>query len=163
VVNVFSPLAERPVGRPLEAGQAMASPDRAIRSLVERIPSARPSSIGRDVRDGRYSILFHAPGDLSPLGDNWAFVDLGTGMVIGLKLAATSSAGDRFLTWIFPLHTGTAFGLPGRILIALAGVGLVVSIVTGFYVWGTKWRMRRRARFRARAAASDQGETIEAA
>jgi uncharacterized iron-regulated membrane protein len=63
-----------------------------------------------------------------------------------------SRAGDRFLRWIFPLHTGTAFGLPGRIVIALAGVGLMALIVTGFYVWWTKWRMRRRAALRTRLA-----------
>jgi len=44
----------------------------------------------------------------------------------------------------FPLHTGTAFGMPGRIVIAAAGVGLVAMILTGFYVWLIKWRMRRR-------------------
>ena len=104
------------------------------------------------MRSGRYSVLFHLPHDLSPHGDNWAFIDLASGRVTALRIAATSGAGDRFLTWIFPLHTGTAFGVPGRIVIAAAGVALVGMIVTGFYLWGTKWRMRRRARFRTRAA-----------
>jgi uncharacterized iron-regulated membrane protein len=146
IVHVFSPLAERPLGRPLPDGATMVSLDRAVESLKERFPNARPSSIGRDLSSGRYSILFHLPGDLSPLGENWAFVDVGSGELMDVKLTATSSAGDRFLTWIFPLHTGTAFGMPGRIVIALAGVVLVGLMVTGFYVWGIKWRMRQRTR-----------------
>jgi uncharacterized iron-regulated membrane protein len=146
LVHVVSPLTERPVGRPLADGAPIVSPDRAVDSLRVRLPDARPSSIGRDLRGGRYSIVFHLPGDLSPLGENWAFVDLGSGELTALRLLATSSAGDKFLTWIFPLHTGTAFGMPGRIVIALAGVVLVGLMVTGLYVWGVKWRMRRRAR-----------------
>jgi uncharacterized iron-regulated membrane protein len=78
VVGLFSPLAERPVGRPVAAGQAIISPDEAIASLITRFPAAAPSSIGLDPANGRYSILFHLPGDLSPLGDNWAFVALST-------------------------------------------------------------------------------------
>jgi uncharacterized iron-regulated membrane protein len=146
IVNAVSTLSTPPPGRRAEAAAPMISPDQALARLVERLPSAQPSSIGRDLRNGRYAVLFRLPGDLSPLGDNWAFVDLSSGDVTALKLNATSSAGDRFLTWIFPLHTGTAFGLPGRIVIAATGVALVVSLATGFYVWGVKWRMRRQAR-----------------
>ena len=144
LVHAISPLAETPVGAPLPAGTPIVSPDRAVESLKARLPDARPSSIGRHLESGRYSILFHLPGDLSPQGENWAFVDAGSGSVTGLKLTATSSAGDLFLTWIFPLHTGTAFGMPGRIVIALAGLVLVGLMVTGLYVWGVKWKMRRR-------------------
>ena len=146
IVNWMSPLAERPRGRPLADGTPVVPPDLAVVRLKQRFPDARPSSIGFDLRSSRYSILFHLPGDLSPNGENWAFVDAGSGQVIGLKVTATSRAGDRFLTWIFPLHTGTAFGTPGRIVIALAGVVLVGLMISGFYVWNTKWRMRRRAR-----------------
>jgi uncharacterized iron-regulated membrane protein len=150
VVNAFSRLAERPAGRPVAPDQAIISPDRAVDGLAAQFPSARASSIGVDRFAGRYSILFHLPGDLSPLGDNWAFVDLISGRIVGTKLNASSSAGDRFLAWIFPLHTGTAFGTPGRIVIAIGGVGVIALIVTGFYIWWTKWRMRYRARVRAR-------------
>ena len=143
IVHAFSPLAERPSGRPIPYGVPMISPDLAVDRLKQRLPDARPSSIGRDLYNGRYSILFHLPGDLSPSGDSRAFVDLGSGEITGLRLVATSSAGDRFLTWIFPLHTGTAFGMPGRIVIAVAGVVLIGLMISGFYVWGVKWQMRR--------------------
>jgi len=152
VVNAVSPLARRPAGTPLERGVTTISPDQAVGGLVARFPSARPSSIGVDRSNSRYSILFRLPGDLSPLGDNWAFMDLRTGDMIETVVAREASAGDRFLRWIFPLHTGAAFGLPGRIVIALAGLGLIALIGSGFYVWLTKWRMRRRARLRTRRA-----------
>jgi uncharacterized iron-regulated membrane protein len=43
---------------------------------------------------------------------------------------ATEGAGDALLTWIFPLHTGTAFGTPGRIVIVLAGACLIGPMAT---------------------------------
>jgi uncharacterized iron-regulated membrane protein/ABC-type Fe3+-hydroxamate transport system substrate-binding protein len=152
VVNIFSPLAERPRGRAVPAGAPTISPDLALERLRARYPDAQADSIGFDRRSGRYSILFRLPEDLSTHGDNWVFVDLASGGIIGEKIDRTSRAGDRFLTWIFPLHTGVAFGLPGRIVIALAGVGLVCMMLTGFYVWGTKWRMRRRAHMTRKVA-----------
>lgn len=145
VVNAFSRLQERPEGHPVAPGAPTVSADRALASLTARFPDANAQSIGVDRAQGRYAILFRLPGDLSPTGDNWAFVDLITGDVVATQLGSTQGAGDTFLRWIFPLHTGTAFGLPGRIVIAMAGVGLAAMLVTGFYVWGTKWRMRRRA------------------
>lgn len=145
VVNAFSRLEERPDGHPVAPGVRTVTADRALASLTSRFPEANAQSIGVDRAQGRYSILFRLPGDLSPTGDNWAFVDLSSGDVVATQIGATQGPGDKFLRWIFPLHTGTAFGLPGRIVIALTGVGLAAMLATGFYVWGMKWRMRRRA------------------
>ena len=161
-VHALSPLAEAPEGTPLPEGSPMVSPDRAVESLKARLPDAQPSSIGKHPESGRYSILFHLPEDLSPLGENRALVDLASGDVIGLKLTATSSAGDKFLTWIFPLHTGTAFGMPGRIVIAAAGLVLAGMMGTGLYVWAVKWRMRRRARQVTSARARTSGSASPA-
>ena len=144
VVNAFSPLATPPPGRPVAGSASIVTPDRALESLAVRFPDGEAQSIGINRRSGRYSILFRLPGDLSTDGGNWVFADMVTGDIVGEKIEKTSRAGDRFLAWIFPLHTGTAFGMPGRIVIAAVGVGLVAMILSGFYVWLIKWRMRRR-------------------
>ena len=41
----------------------------------------------------------------------------------------------RFLSWLFPLHTGEAFGLPGRIFISLFGFAPLAFMVTGLVIW----------------------------
>ena len=64
-------------------------------SLAARFPEDRAQSIGVDRRNGHYSILFRLPGDLSTNGDNWAFIDLATGDIIGTKLTATEGADDE--------------------------------------------------------------------
>jgi uncharacterized iron-regulated membrane protein len=151
VVSALSPLATPPAGHPVAADAPIVSPDRALQSLAARFPEGRAQSIGVDRRNGRYAVLFRLPGDLATNGDNWVFVDLTSAAIVGELIGSRSGAGDRFLAWIFPLHTGTAFGLAGRICIAAAGLSLVGVMATGLFVWGTKWRMRRRAgMFRSR-------------
>jgi len=145
VVNLFSPLDAAPAGRPVNAGATTITPDDALATVLNRYPEARPNSIGYDARNGRYRILFRLPDDLSTTGDNWAFVDQLSGAIAAEQLNHRSRAGDRFLRWIFPLHTGVAFGMPGRLVILAAGVGLVGMMLAGLFVWGAKWGMRRRA------------------
>jgi len=107
------------------------------------------SSIYADYGSGWYSVLLHRPGDLAPYGDHFVYVDLASGEVAALRLADHASAGDRFLAWQFPLHTGLAFGGVGQAVIAVTGVAIVALSITGFYVWWRKWRERRSARVRA--------------
>ena len=52
------------------------------------------------------------------------------------------TAGDTFLAWQWPLHSGEAFGWAGRLLVCAAGLPPLVLSVTGY----TVWQARRRAR-----------------
>lgn len=146
VVAAFSPLTPVPAGgEPVPEDDVRVSQDAALASLRALLPEARPSSVLRDLGRGRHSILFHLPGDVSPQGDNFAFVDLRTGAVTAVRRPGTATAGDRFLRWLYPLHTGAAFGWPGRVLVGISGVAVAFLNASGFYVWWVKWRMRRRA------------------
>ncbi|WP_342349953.1 PepSY domain-containing protein [uncultured Nitrospira sp.] len=48
------------------------------------------------------------------------------------------TAGDIFERWLFPLHSGEAFGLPGRIGIMILDLVPTVLFVTGFIRWRHK-------------------------
>ena len=52
------------------------------------------------------------------------------------------TAGERFLEWLFPLHSGEAFGAIGRPLTLLFGLIPLALYVTGFI----RWRQKRRSR-----------------
>ena len=107
------------------------------------------SSIYADYGSGWYSVMLQRPGDVAPYGDHFVYVDLASGDVEALRLADRATAGDRFLAWQFPLHTGLAFGRVGQAVIAITGLAVVALSVTGFYVWWRKWRERRSAHVRA--------------
>jgi len=99
------------------------------------------------------------PDEVNPAGNSQAYVDFSTGEVRAVRLASGAPAGQRFLFWQFPLHSGEASGLPGRIVIALAAATLVVMCVTGFYVWLHGRTVRRNAR---KVAVPNAEDTMEA-
>jgi uncharacterized iron-regulated membrane protein len=69
-------------------------------------------------------------------------VDQYTGQVLQVQDRRAFTAGERFLEWLFPLHSGEAFGAIGRPLTLLFGLIPLGLYVTGFL----RWRQRRRGR-----------------
>jgi uncharacterized iron-regulated membrane protein len=69
-------------------------------------------------------------------------VDQYSGEVLHVQDRAAFTAGERFLEWLFPLHSGEAFGEIGRPITLLIGVMPLALFVTGFL----RWRQRRRGR-----------------
>lgn len=47
---------------------------------------------------------------------------------------------DRFLLWMYPLHSGQAFGLLGRILVCITEAVVAVLAWTGVALWLRKQR-----------------------
>ena len=43
--------------------------------------------------------------------------------------------GDKFMMWLFPLHTGEALGVAGKAFISLFGLVPLMFFVTGVYIW----------------------------
>jgi uncharacterized iron-regulated membrane protein len=123
--------------------EQLVSPDRAIAAAVARVPGAKPFGITRDFARSWYSVRLVAPADVNPSGNTQVYVDFSTGMVVAVRLASVVSVGDRFLLWQFPLHSGEAFGRPGRVAVSLTAMVLVVLCGTGLYVWWRGWSARR--------------------
>lgn len=71
-----------------------------------------------------------------------------TGEVVQHRRWPLASGGDRFLAWLFPLHSGEALGMAGRVLVWLGGLLPALLLVTGI------WRWRRKAINRAQLAQS---------
>jgi len=63
------------------------------------------------------------------------WIDQYNGNIIHEQHADTRSAGDVFDEWLYPLHTGEAFGLTGQIIILILGFLPLVLYVTGFIRW----------------------------
>lgn len=60
------------------------------------------------------------------------------------------TAGDVFMQWLFPLHTGRIAEWPGRIIISLSGLAVAVLSVTGVVIWAQERRRKRALAARAR-------------
>lgn len=76
------------------------------------------------------------------VGQRQIFIDQYSGEVVKLLDVETGSKGDVFNFWQWPLHSGTAFGWTGRILVFLSGLACPVLFVTGVI----RWLQKRKAK-----------------
>lgn len=62
-------------------------------------------------------------------------IDSGDGAVLRVIDPLKAKSGDKFISWLFPLHTGEAFGTAGRVFISLFGLAPLAFLVTGLVIW----------------------------
>lgn len=124
-------------------GAPVISADQALAVARARFPQAEPRWVDVPPVDGGiFQVRLHQPGEPGrrfPKTTVWVGCD---GAVLAVQDARERSARDAFFAWQHPLHNGEAFGLAGRILVAMAGLGPALLLVTGII----RWRQKRRAR-----------------
>ncbi len=105
-----------------------------------------------------YLFYLHRPGDEYRLGDTIAWVHPVTAQLLVERSDRTRNAGETLMHWLFPLHSGTAFGTAGMVAMCLTGLTPLLLVGTGLWVWLKKRRgqqfgeRRRQARRRLGAA-----------
>jgi uncharacterized iron-regulated membrane protein len=154
VIGWFSPLGAMP--RPVSSSEAALprlSADAVLARLQRAWPDAQPRWIDVPGRDPRapYRVRLRFPGDP---GDRFpssvAWFDARTGAVLALRGPQQATAGDTFRQWMHPLHGGEGFGLAGRIVVCVGGLGPLALALTGWW----RWRHKRRAAARRRDLAA---------
>jgi len=81
---------------------------------------------------GSYRINLKQEGEPSirfPKTNVW--IDQYSGKVLAIRDIHNDSAGDTFLRWLHPLHSGEVFGLTGRIIVCLSGFIPLFLYITG--------------------------------
>lgn len=121
--------------QPVPAGQALATawaafPDARFVRLT--MPSEGSPA---------YHVRLLQPGEVrSWSGTTSVTVDAGTGAVLARYNALRAPLANRLYDAAFPVHSGEIAGLPGRVLVMLAGLALPALYVTGLLAW---WRKRK--------------------
>ena len=154
VVALFSPVARTPFEtrsiQPADETPAL-SFSAAVRRGVE-IAAGRgfvpPSRLSHYPRYGLYLLEFGSPQHLADagLGPAYAVIDNRDGSLLGLRIPGQGTAGELFTQIQFPLHSGHILGLPGRIVISVMGIAVVILSITGAVIW---WKKRGARRLRA--------------
>ncbi|OAI10284.1 peptidase M4 [Methylomonas koyamae] len=156
LVKLFSP-ANRPTAfntipaevrsKPPHAGQQALSLSIVEAIVQERYPAGRLWMLdGPKSPEGVYKIMKKDVTELSRfIGYRDVAVDQYSGEILKVYDSGGGSAGDVLLDWQWPLHSGHAFGWPGRILVLLSGLACPVLFVTGVIRWRQKCRARRSA------------------
>ncbi|WP_446653658.1 PepSY-associated TM helix domain-containing protein [Blastomonas sp.] len=144
-VDRVSPLTERPDAAVPALTTPLENPPVGLDQALALAGAARVDSLSYNPAKGVYWLRLFDPRDIDSNGGRWLFVDARSGAVVGDRHMNEGSAGDIFVAWQFPLHSGKAFGWPGRIAIFLAGIALCTFVVTGLMIWWRKRSARREA------------------
>ncbi|MGH8436789.1 MAG: PepSY-associated TM helix domain-containing protein [Pseudomonas sp.] len=117
-------------GTPISPGQAM----EAAQALY---PNARVSRIALPSKPSMpYEIRVRQPGEIRK-GDGATriMVDAYSGEILQVRDPMRAPSGDTLLNWLFPLHSGEAFGSAGRIFISCFGVVPLLFLMTGLGIY----------------------------
>lgn len=173
IVSVFSPVAPFPV---IPWHETPADEWPSFERVVGVVQKAFPQHATREIHlpskptAGYLFYLTHA-GDVHRLGDTIVWVHPGSGDILFERSARNRTRGESLMHWLFPLHSGTAFGAAGKIAMCVTGLAMLLMFPTGLWVWLRKRRVRefevaRRDRARAypatqRASHATQREALE--
>ena len=155
IAGVFGPVSA-PLPRPAPQLQARAeqksaaqrpqteerspiiTPDQAVAAARELRPDSTVVSIGLpNGPKGNYRITMREPGD--PLqnegGSTAILINPHSGEIQRHIDPSTRTAGDDFLAWLRPLHTGEALGIGGRVVVCIVGLLPPLLVITGTLMW----------------------------
>lgn len=109
----------------------------AARAALDAVPGSSLTKIAwpKD-GDATYYVRVNAPGEIRrAYGDSYVLIDANNGAVRGVFPIAEAAPARAFMSALFPLHTGEAGGVAGRILSIAVGLWLVTMIVAGVLLW----------------------------
>jgi uncharacterized iron-regulated membrane protein len=146
VLELFSPVTYRywfHSTPPTSNAQAIGM-DEAVAIALQRYPTGRPHFIyGAPTPTKAYTVCqdgVDAPGSL--LQRRCLVIDRYSGKILDADDPTTGTAGEVFTHWQWPLHSGRAFGMTGRILVFLTGLACPLIFVTGVI----RWQQKRQAK-----------------
>jgi len=127
----------------------------AVAVAQAQYPLARVSRINFPADPKQpFEVRVRQPGELRQgPGATRISIDSGDGSVLRVIDPVRARGGDKIVSTFFPLHTGEAFGIAGRMFISLFGLVPLVFFVTGLVVW-LKFRRKPNKAVRASAAKS---------
>jgi uncharacterized iron-regulated membrane protein len=139
-VNLLSPVTgldePPPMSTPIPDVVSI-GPQKVTEIAMTALPRARPVSIEFPAGErGVYLVTL----DTGAVWKTQVSIEPYSGAVLRIQGPHVASAGDHVLGWLFPLHTGQAFGLPGRVLMVVIGLVPMCLYMTGFVLW---WNRRR--------------------
>lgn len=160
-----TPSAQQREGKPARAGRngsADGGIDPAWQGFVSRASGWSSATVRLPERSGgAYQLTWVAQDAPHDRARNRMSLG-GDGALLKDERHADLTAGQRALTTIRPLHTGTYFGLPGRIVMMLASLALPGFAITGWMLYLGR-RRQKRALARERALAVDANANLQGA
>lgn len=141
VMTVTAP--DKPANQPTARGTPL-SPGQAVAVAQRLYPDARVSRIGLPATPSApYEIRVRQRAEIRQ-GDGATriTIDAYSGKVLRVRDPLRAPSGDTFLNWQFALHSGEAFGMPGRVLLSCLGILPLLFAITGLSIWLNRRRRK---------------------
>lgn len=156
LVSLFSPVAPFPTV-PWRAGDG-AEP-KPLGEIVAAVQAAYPKRAISEIhgpprQTGGYLVYLRGAGDEHRLGDTIVWVHPYSAEILVERSDRTRSGGETFMHWLYPLHSGSAFGTAGMVAMCATGLIPLALVATGLWVWLRKRRGERIGRERRRLRAT---------
>jgi uncharacterized iron-regulated membrane protein len=152
-----------------KSGTAQAiTPADAVAVAQAQFPDARVSRVSFPAKPGQpFEIRVRQPGELrlGP-GATRISIDSGDAAVLRVIDPVRAQGGDKLVSWLFPLHTGEAFGVAGRIFVSVFGLVPLAFFITGLVIWLKLRKKPEKARgnaARAKIAPALDGQELRGA
>jgi uncharacterized iron-regulated membrane protein len=147
LVGVFSPVDAHMLRENLKSEPANGRAPigaAAAAAIVDRLfPDGRLMDMGLPGAEGAYVVGKRADDEVNTSEPRRRVaVDQYSGAVLQVQDPHDFTAGETFLNWQYPLHTGEAFGDTGRVVIGMMGFVPALLYATGV----TRWLQKRRIR-----------------
>ncbi len=128
--NFPPPAAAKPAtGAPLPI-------DELIRRAEAAIPGSRATLVNPPNKPAdTVQVRVHGPGEWHPNGRSSVILDAFSGDVLAVRNAKDAPLGVRVYDSFYPLHTGKAGGIVGKLFQLLTALAPATLFVTGFAMW----------------------------
>lgn len=143
------------------SGRQPISVAQALEAAQRHRPGARLSRVTLGSAKAPYEIRLRQDGEVRKGdGNTRVSIDAYSGAVLRVRDPLTAPSGDTFLNWQYPLHTGEAFGLPGRVLVSVSGAAPLLFMITGLVLWLGRRALHRKAGQLAQPAREKVAATV---
>lgn len=156
--GTLTPEPEQTLPKRKPQPQPRLTPDQALQRAATLLPpqatDLRPAFLMWQPERGVYRVGFEQTGrgEAFRVRFEQVYLDSVSGALKARRGYDSGTRADAFLAWQFPLHSGQMFGLPGRLLVCLAGLATAMLALTGIVIWLKKRSAQARSRRRAIAA-----------
>jgi uncharacterized iron-regulated membrane protein len=122
----------RSEGKP---GAIQITPDQAVAIASAQLPGAVPYRVQMPRYGGIYIVALTFSDNRIAGGHYSISIDPWNGKIISANLSTDLSKRERFMAVNEAMHTGSVFGMPSRIIVALASIFVPVQAVSGLMIW----------------------------
>jgi uncharacterized iron-regulated membrane protein len=120
------------------------TPDQAVAIASAQLPGALPYRLQMPRYGGLYVVSLAYSDNRIAAERNSISLDPRNGRIVAMNLSANLTPRERFMATNEAIHTGNVFGMPTRIIVALASILLPLQVVSGLLIWIRRTNILRR-------------------